>query len=120
MIFWFLFCEAEQQQGRLRLELRTEGRPERSQAGERLEAGRHLHCLVLQHLRGLKARDAWSAPHPSAANRCTRKEVTPLQGVEIERHRKASKGMCYFHVPQHVYYKNMVVRRMMIHCNWYD
>ena len=66
--------------------MRTEGRPERSRAGERLEARRHWHWLVLQHLRGLGARDAWSAPYPSAANTCTRKEVTPLPGVEIERH----------------------------------
>ena len=72
--FLFLFWEAKQQQSRLRLENanRREARAIASR-GERLEARRHWHWVVLQHIRGLGARDAWSAPYPSAVNTCTRK-----------------------------------------------
>ena len=80
MIFRFLFCEAEQQQVVCVLKMRNEGRRELSRAGwKRLDARRHWHWLVLQHPQGWGARDAWSAPYPSAANTCTRNEVTHFE-----------------------------------------
>ena len=58
-----------------------------------LEARRYWHWLVLHHLRGLGARDAWSAPCPSAANACTQKGVTCYE-------LRDRKGTYYFHVLQ--------------------
>ena len=94
MIFRFLFWEAKQHQGRLRLENSNDGRSERSRAGwKRLGARRRWHSLVLQHHRGLGARYTWSAPNPSAANTY----VYAKEG-DLLRASRSRKGTYYFQV----------------------
>ena len=89
MIFRFLFWEAEQQQGRLRLE--NANRREARAIASRREIGSEKALALVgpsapSGVGGKRRLVAWSAPYPFAANTCTRKEVTSLPVVEIERH----------------------------------
>ena len=68
------------------MRLENEKRREvRAIASKRLEARRHWHWLVLQHLRGLGARDARSAPYPSEESARSRREITVLIDVRLLR-----------------------------------
>ena len=104
----FLFCSGRQSSRRLVCvwKMQSEWRSERSRAGwKRPEARRHWHWFILQHLRGLGTRDAWSAPDPSRANTCTRKGVTCYE-------LRDRKGTYYLQVlPK---YQDRLVSRIMI------